>query len=482
MHSKKIKLRKKIKKKTKKQRGGMNMLVTYKRKLEDITFFVCHGNTQAKQVKINEKMYFITCIDYGRFTINNLFVLNYIKDFLVEIDFNVNGMFIIDSYEEGKMLTYENYTPKMIEFTKNLNMLTKRLLGKHLRFLKDNPNIDNYDKTYNDMNNYGLFKFKLKMGPCEINEEYLQFLKNDDKKRTINGAFLERGMNSSYQIKSNSLYNRLKFNFKNEDNHKNLMSRLLNSLGEGTYFFTNCRAIDRRYKFTERQKEELEDVGRILSTPAPYRDLYVDTSHDDFDKICYQIDCQRNDNLVKCEYCNNNLCPGHFKYFRDYLENGKEDCSPEENHFYECILDYNYEKENGIFMDKNIVNESYKIHKPNILPVLSSLIENIKKEKKNIYIYNFDYGAVCNLVISFMNYLNYMYKILDIQNKYKSIFASNILFLNNICIKYLTKLKEGIINKTFETLEQEKKEFLDNFWEFRLDFRDDYEEQILSNL
>ena len=76
MHSKKIKPRKIIKKITKKQKGGMNMLVTYKRKLEDITFFVCHGNTQAKQVKINEKMYFITCIDYGRFTINNLFVLN----------------------------------------------------------------------------------------------------------------------------------------------------------------------------------------------------------------------------------------------------------------------------------------------------------------------------------------------------------------------------------------------------------------------
>ena len=457
------------------------MLVTYKRKLEDITFFVCHGNTQPKQVKINKKIYFITCIDYGRFVINNLFVLNYIKDFLVEIDFNVNGMFIIDSYEEGKMLTYEHYTPKMIEFTKNLNIITKRLVGKHIKFLKDNPNIDNYDKKYNDVINYGLFKFKLKMGPCDINEEYLQFLKNDDKTRTINGAFLERGMNSSFQIESNSLYNRLKFNFKNEDNHKNLMSQLLNRLGEGTYFFTNCRTIDKRYKFTERQKEELEEVGRILSTPAPYRDLYVDTSHHDFDKICSQIDCQKSENLIKCNYCGNNLCPEHLKYFRDYLDNGTADCSSEENHFYECILDYNYEKEDGIFMDKNIVNESYKIHNPNILPVLSSLIKNIKKEKQNIFIYNFDYGGVCNLVISFMNYLNYMYKSLGkpCNDEYKSIFVSYIIMLNKNCINYLTKLKEGIIDKTFEKLEQEKKEFLDNLWEFRLDFRDDYEEQIL---
>ena len=75
----------------KRMKGGASILPTIlndpTRDLNDVSVIVGHGQT-GNQFDLKDNINIITSVDYGFSAMNNNSVINYLKDFLVKIDFS----------------------------------------------------------------------------------------------------------------------------------------------------------------------------------------------------------------------------------------------------------------------------------------------------------------------------------------------------------------------------------------------------------
>lgn len=502
----------KKKKFTKKNMKGGSMLPELlnnpSRDLNEVAVIVGHGQSLGNQFDMKDNINIITSVDYGFVANGNNAFLNYLKDFLVKIDFRIEKMFKFNSnndYEKGTVLDYNNYTSEMILFSKRLNALQKRGIIRHIK--------KNYKYKYK-FDSRGLFKFKLKIGPCKINEEQIRLDRNDNKIKRINGAILQKNINTIEQLKGSYMYgklvghwDRINFNYQTLfDGEVHKFSELFNKLTKGTYLMINCRTLKKELQLELNEKEEVLNVARMLSTPVEYHDFYVDTTQHNFNLLCYQSDCQHLQK-IECNYCGSYLCENHYKIFNNYLLNGEIDIF-ENNHFTDCNLScYDPSCGNkGIIIDNSSdIVKLYCFNHYNILfdnygkqirtldidlyhgyDNLSEVIDRWRN-KRILEDYFFNYGEICQYIIELLDYINKLYRCLHIKYNgnnivYQDLLINFSIFIFSKTLDYMEDIEREITGtELYDKLEDYKNIFFDKIWQERLDFRM-FETDILSKL